>query len=256
MGLAAANSLTSGNYNTVIGDNAAVNLTSGNYNIEIGWSAGYYSQSGDNNIYIGNPGPLGFETGFIRIGDPDIQTQTIIAGKITGDGSGLTNVTASAISGPQNMALIPAGTFFFGDSVDGEADAVPPTYVTVSAFYMDINLVTYPQWQSVYFWATNVGYAFDDGGNGTTQWGVYNGLNKPVQGVNWFDCVKWCNARSEQAGLTPVYYLDNGFSQVYRAGDISSVGPKLGRQWIPAADGGRMGEGGSRRLGGSTLSVG
>jgi formylglycine-generating enzyme required for sulfatase activity len=33
--------------------------------------------------------------------------------------------------------------------------------------------------------------------------------------VNWFDVVKWSNARSQQAGLTPVYYTDAGLTQVY-----------------------------------------
>ena len=41
----------------------------------------------------------------------------------------------------------------------------------------------------------------------------------PVQSVDWFDCVKWCNARSQQAGLTPVYYTDAGLTQVFTNGD-------------------------------------
>ncbi len=27
----------------------------------------------------------------------------------------------------------------------------------------------------------------------------------PVQLVNWWDVIKWCNARSQREGLTPVY---------------------------------------------------
>ena len=63
------------------------------------------------------------------------------------------------------MALIPAGTFMIGDTLDGESDAIP-TNVYVSAFYMDTNLVSYSQWQWVYYWATNDGYGFRSAGAG------------------------------------------------------------------------------------------
>jgi formylglycine-generating enzyme required for sulfatase activity len=36
--------------------------------------------------------------------------------------------------------------------------------------------------------------------------------------MNWYDAVKWCNARSQQAGRTPVYYKDANFTQVYSNG--------------------------------------
>ena len=111
------------------------------------------------------------------------------------------------------MALIPAGPFTMGDTLDGESDAIP-TNVYVSAFYMDMNLVSFSQWQSVYNWATNNGYSFDNAGSAKA-------ANHPVQTVDWYDCVKWCNARSQQAGLTPVYYTDAGLTQVYTNGDMA-----------------------------------
>jgi formylglycine-generating enzyme required for sulfatase activity len=77
-----------------------------------------------------------------------------------GNGGGLTNVTAATLAIPQGMALIPAGTFSMGDSLDGESDAtMPTTNITVSAFYMDINLVSYAQWQSVFFGRRTTGMA-------------------------------------------------------------------------------------------------
>ncbi len=109
------------------------------------------------------------------------------------------------------MALIPAGSFTMGDTLDGESDAIPVS-VYVSAFYMDVNLVQLSQWQSVYYWATSQGYGFDYAGSGKA-------ANHPVQMINWFDAAKWCNARSQQAGLTPVYYTDAGLTQVYTNGD-------------------------------------
>jgi formylglycine-generating enzyme required for sulfatase activity len=139
---------------------------------------------------------------------------SIINATISGNGGGLTNVTATALATPQGMALIPAGLFTMGDSLDGEGDATPTTNITVSAFYMDINLVSYAQWQSVYFWATSHGYSFDYAGSGKA-------ANHPVQSVDWYDVVKWSNARSVQAGLTPVYYTDAGFTQIYTTGEVS-----------------------------------
>jgi formylglycine-generating enzyme required for sulfatase activity len=131
---------------------------------------------------------------------------------------------------PAGMRLIPAGVFTIGDTLDGEASALP-TNVTVSAFYMDVNLVTYSQWLSVYFWATNQGYTFTAPAIPTT-------TNRPVDSVNWFDCVKWCNARSQLAGLTPVYYTDTNFTQVYTNGNFGDYGNQLYPNW--AANGYRL----------------
>jgi len=125
---------------------------------------------------------------------------------------------AQGLAGPVNpvgMALIPAGPFTMGDTLDGDPYAIP-VVATVSAFYMDVNLVSLSQWQTVYFWAQNAGYGFDNAGAG-------NAPNHPVQTVNWYDCVKWCNARSQQAGLTPCYYTDAVHSQVYTNGEVDAV---------------------------------
>src|SRR5580658_2996313 len=109
---------------------------------------------------------------------------------------------------PAGMALIPAGWFTMGDTLDGEGDAIPIVNINVSAFYMDTNLVSYTQWQPVYNWAIANGYSFDDVGSSKA-------TNQPEQTVNWYDVVKWCNARSQQAGLTPVYYTDTNLTLVY-----------------------------------------
>jgi formylglycine-generating enzyme required for sulfatase activity len=88
----------------------------------------------------------------------------------------------------------------------------------VSAFSIERYHVTYDQWKTVYDWAVTHGYDFDlDGTNGS--FGV--GTNMPVTQVDWYNVVKWLNARSEmEAGRTPVYYRDATQTAVYRTGRL------------------------------------
>jgi formylglycine-generating enzyme required for sulfatase activity len=123
------------------------------------------------------------------------------------------HVIADDAVAPSGMALIPAGSFTMGDSLDADTNALPLHTVYVSAFYTDKYDVTLTLWNSVYQWATNHGYNFDYAGSGKA-------ANHPVQSVDWYDAVKWCNARSEMAGLTPAYYTNTAQTVVYRTGDI------------------------------------
>jgi len=136
---------------------------------------------------------------------------TVKATAFMGDASQMTGMDHPG------MVLIPAGAFTMGDNLDGLANASPVS-VTVSAFYMDVNEVTLSQWKSVKYWATNHGYGFASVGSG-------KGPNHPVYSVNWYDCVKWSNARSQQVGRTPVYYTDAGLTQVYTNGEVSTLYP-------------------------------
>jgi formylglycine-generating enzyme required for sulfatase activity len=130
-----------------------------------------------------------------------------------------------------------------GDTLDG-AKIATPVKVTVSAFYMDTNLVSYRQWQSVCSYATAHGYDFVHAGAGDAP-------NHPVQTVDWYDCLKWSNARSQQAGLTPVYYTDEGLTHICTNGETTNIsvnwaanGYRLPTEaeWEKAARGGLSGK--------------
>jgi hypothetical protein len=86
---------TSGFGNTANGYAALFNNTSGSNNIALGNAAGYDITTGSYNIDIGNPGQ-GSDTNIIRIGNG--QSQTFIAGVITGNGTGLNGVSAGQLA--------------------------------------------------------------------------------------------------------------------------------------------------------------
>ena len=79
----------------------------------------------------------------------------------------------------------------------------------VSAFYIAKTETTWGKWQSVRTYAAENGYDIGSAGAGS-------GSDYPVTDVSWYQVVKWCNARSEQEGLTPAYKVDD---QVYKTGD-------------------------------------
>jgi formylglycine-generating enzyme len=143
---------------------------------------------------------------------------------------------------PEGMALIPAGTFQMGDTFnEGEYYELPVHPVYVSAFCMDTREVTLALWNSVAAWSATNGYSYDYPGSGKA-------TNHPVLNIDWYDMVKWCNARSKMEGRPPAYYTDAALTQVYTNGQIEpyvnwNAGYRLPTEaeWEKAARGGAVG---------------
>jgi len=126
-----------------------------------------------------------------------------------------------------DMVLIPAGAFVMGAA--GIATPVHTNYL--SAFWMDAKEVTKAQWDEVRVCGTAHGFTVENAGNGKA-------TNHPVQSVDWYNVVKWANARSEMSGRTPCYYTNSGFTTgaVYRSGHLN-----LSNEWVSwDADGYRL----------------
>lgn len=70
----------------------------------------------------------------------------------------------------------------------------------VATFYIGRYPVTWQEWRKVRRWAVENFYDIEGRGAGCAD-------DHPVHSVNWFDVLKWCNAKSEMEGLTPVYTL-------------------------------------------------
>lgn len=112
---------------------------------------------------------------------------------------------------PAGMVFIPGGHFQMGDWSAGGAGGTRTVYI--SPMYMDRYEVSGNLYTQIRAWALDHGYTLGSGS--------WRALDHPVQTVTWYDAIKWCNARSEKEGLTPVYYTDTGHTTVYRTGDVS-----------------------------------
>jgi hypothetical protein len=117
---------TIGGNNTADGSWALSGNTSGSNNIAVGYQAGINITTGSFNIDIGNPGASS-DTNIIRIGSG--QSQAFIAGVLNGNGSGLTSLSAAALTSVGN------GNFFVGQSGNPDTGGFDNTAIGDSALY-------------------------------------------------------------------------------------------------------------------------
>jgi sulfatase modifying factor 1 len=99
------------------------------------------------------------------------------------------------------LVLVRGGILRSGSELAGEA---------VEDFWIGKYEVTRGEWRTVEDWADMRGYD-----------GLYAGLpsdqdDHPVRSISWYAAIKWCNARSEKEGKTPVYRIGGA---VYRTGE-------------------------------------
>ena len=102
------------------------------------------------------------------------------------------------------LVLLPAGEFSMGDDA-GDADEKPAHTVQVNAFYMDAHEVTQQAYASL----------MQKNPSKST------GPDKPVEQVDWYHAVLYCNLRSLKEGLKPCY------DSTTLAGDFTADGYRL-----------------------------
>lgn len=97
---------------------------------------------------------------------------------------------------PDHMVLVKGGTFEMGDVMgDKESDDEKVHTVTMSDFMIAKTELTFEEYDR-FCEATKRDKRQDQG------WGRGN---RPAINVNWYDAVEYCNWRSQQEGLQPVY---------------------------------------------------
>jgi formylglycine-generating enzyme required for sulfatase activity len=98
------------------------------------------------------------------------------------------------------MVRINGGTFTMGSPANEpkrNADEGPQRQVTVSSFYISRYVVTQKEYREIM------------GKNPS----VFKGDNLPVENISWFDAIEYCNRRSRNEELTPVYTISGSWDK-------------------------------------------
>jgi formylglycine-generating enzyme required for sulfatase activity len=102
--------------------------------------------------------------------------------------------SAYFISADDNFVFIEGGSFVMGSPVyeRGRNNGERQHRVRVNSFFMAKYQITQEEYEEVM--GTNPS--------------IFKGTNLPVESVSWYDALEYCNKRSQQEGLNPVYTID------------------------------------------------
>jgi len=84
--------------------------------------------------------------------------------------------------------------------------------LAVGNFYLSKYETTWDEWQKIRSWASSNGYDLAGTGQGSAG-------DHPVRNVSWYEAIKWCNAKSEMEGASPVYFYQGS---VFRVGNLGT----------------------------------
>lgn len=153
---------------------------------------------------------------------PDMLSEGRMHAGGTADGAGFWRLVGDVVDLPPvapavEVVAVPTGSL---------ATSSWGTAIFVEGFDLGRYEVTGGLWEAVRPWAVTRGY--DLTARATAS------VTHAVAAVSWYEAVKFCNALSEMAGLTPVYLVDGA---VYRSG---SYGPTVSPVTARAANGWRL----------------
>jgi sulfatase modifying factor 1 len=132
----------------------------------------------------------------------------------------------AADSLPRGMVYVKGGAFVMGDRLgDGDREERPVHRVTVRSFLIGRTEVTQGEWQELM------------GADDETPC-YFQGADLPVEEVNWYECIEYCNKRSLAESLRPFYVFDKNRRDPRNTYDTDLV------KWLveidPTSDGYRL----------------
>jgi len=98
----------------------------------------------------------------------------------------------------------------------------------VEPFMISKQRVGVQEWEVVKMWGAAHGYEIVGGKT--------DAVDGPLTHVNWYNALKWCNAKSEKEGIAPVYRVR---AEIYRKGEFGRDGSES-ITWVRQARGYRL----------------
>lgn len=130
-----------------------------------------------------------------------------------------------------SLTTLPGGTFDMGcttGDLNCQSDESPQHSVALSRFQISDGEVTQAQWQSLM-------------GSNPSSFVSPVCPQCPVEQVSWYDALVYCNRLSEAQGLSPCYFSDASYTQVYgKSGGTWSLPSSGTVYWNPSAKGYRL----------------